>query len=204
MKKVINLTPHVVNVYDLSNNPVCDIPVSGMPIPRCHQDQVVVGIIDNITITRQSFGDVENLPAPVPDVYYVVTRMVADAMPERGDLLVPGPLVRDSQGNPCGCRGLAVVGPWKRSATATFGKYKPVEAYVAELTDIETYKFAFRNGYGASVIRGPRTYGGEEGTWELAVLKQGSICDKTPITDDVIGGITDDEVIELLQRIEAL
>ena len=66
MKKVINLTPHVVNVYDLSNNPVCDIPVSGMPIPRCHQDQVVVGIIDNITITRQSFGDVENLPAPVP------------------------------------------------------------------------------------------------------------------------------------------
>ena len=27
MKKVINLTPHVVNVYDLSNNPVCDIPV---------------------------------------------------------------------------------------------------------------------------------------------------------------------------------
>lgn len=52
MKKVINLTPHVVNVYDLSNNPVCDIPVSGMPIPRCHQDQVVVGIIDNITITR--------------------------------------------------------------------------------------------------------------------------------------------------------
>lgn len=71
---------------------------------------------------------------------------------------------------------------------------------------------AFDNGYAASVIRGPYTYGGDQGLWEVAVLEgegdwnEGtwSLTYDTPITDDVIGHLSDDERDEVLDRIEAL
>lgn len=79
-----------------------------------------------------------------------------------------------------------------------------------------TYRFA--NGYGASVVRSCRmpyglgaTYGAQSGLWELAVVKfTGPLDDDwhlvydTPITDDVIGRLTEDDVEELLSRIKAL
>lgn len=40
--------------------------------------------------------------------------------------------------------------------------------------------------------------------YELAVLKHGRLCYDTPITDDVIGYLTSNEVYELLDRIEQL
>jgi hypothetical protein len=62
----------------------------------------------------------------------------------------------------------------------------------------------FDNGYGASVVKTDRSYGGKEGLYELAVLFDGLISYDTPITNDVIGFLTEDEVTELLQKIEAL
>jgi len=62
----------------------------------------------------------------------------------------------------------------------------------------------FDNGYGASVVKTNMSYGGKEGLYELAVLFDGLISYDTPITDDVIGFLTEDEVTELLQKIEAL
>lgn len=40
--------------------------------------------------------------------------------------------------------------------------------------------------------------------YELAVLKNGHVCYDTPITHDVIGYLTADEVGEILEKIEAL
>ena len=63
----------------------------------------------------------------------------------------------------------------------------------------------FDNGYGASVIRTKGSYGGEAGLYELAVLDQeGEICYNTPITEDVLGWLKEDDVTEALQKIEAL
>jgi len=62
----------------------------------------------------------------------------------------------------------------------------------------------FDNGYGASVVKTDRSYGGKEGLYELAVLFDGLISYDTPITNDVIGFLTEDEVTELLQKIEDL
>lgn len=62
----------------------------------------------------------------------------------------------------------------------------------------------FDNGYSASVIKGPYTYGGDEGLYELAVLHGGSIVYDTPVTNDVEGYLTPEKVTELLQQIEAL
>lgn len=72
----------------------------------------------------------------------------------------------------------------------------------------ERRHYYFTNGYGASVVKGPGTYGEAEGLWELAVLKRGKegwlICYDTPITDDVIGYLTEAAVDALLQKIAKL
>lgn len=62
----------------------------------------------------------------------------------------------------------------------------------------------FPNGYGASIIRHDYSYGGPEGLYELAVLKDDSLCYNTPITDDVIGWCDENEITELLLEIQKL
>ena len=79
--------------------------------------------------------------------------------------------------------------------------------------------FKFNNGYGASVIRHDSSYGSEKGLWELAVLSgghrqgnfdtlgaenilKGYILDySTPITNDVLGHLTEEEVQSTLTEI---
>lgn len=63
----------------------------------------------------------------------------------------------------------------------------------------------FDNGYGASVVRHSFSYGGKSGLYELAVLdKNGDLIYDTPITDDVIGYLTPEEVTEVLIKIQDL
>lgn len=66
----------------------------------------------------------------------------------------------------------------------------------------------FPNGYGASIVRGPFTYGGNEGKFELAVIKFAgkgwSLDYDTPITDDVLGYLSPEEVLNTLSEIQAL
>lgn len=65
-------------------------------------------------------------------------------------------------------------------------------------------KYAFGNNYGASVISGPFTYGGPD-LWEVAVLgPDGRLCYSTPVADDVLGYLTDDDVARVLAQIAAL
>lgn len=66
------------------------------------------------------------------------------------------------------------------------------------------WKFEFDNGYGVSVITGSFAYCNEFQPYELAVLKHDELCYDTPITDDVIGYLTSNEVYDLLDRIEQL
>lgn len=66
----------------------------------------------------------------------------------------------------------------------------------------------FENGFGASVVRHNFSYGAQRGLWELAVVSfegdEWGLNYSTPITDDVIGYLTDEDVDALLVRIEAL
>jgi len=64
--------------------------------------------------------------------------------------------------------------------------------------------YKFPNGYGASIIKGPYTYGGRDGKWELAVLKGEELCYDTDITSDVIGHLNDPEMDTILRQIERL
>ena len=91
------------------------------------------------------------------------------------------------------------------------GSYVPVDARPLESGAIQKiYRFA--NGYGASVVKGDHTYGGEEGLWELAVITFAlkadnhtyTLCYDTPITQDVEGNLNDGEVEEMLDKIKYL
>jgi hypothetical protein len=63
----------------------------------------------------------------------------------------------------------------------------------------------YSNGYGASIVKTPYTYGGDNGLYELAVFgKDGHITYDTPITDDVEGHLNESDVESLLNRIKEL
>lgn len=75
------------------------------------------------------------------------------------------------------------------------------------------YIFKADNGYGASIVQHDFSYGANEGLWELAVIKYDKliedeiswdICCSTPITDDVLGYLNDEEVNETLDKISKL
>lgn len=104
MANLVNLTPHALTVFDADNNPItfpkCDAPV------RVTVSAEVAYTVGGIEISTVVYGDVYNLPDSKPDTYYIVSTLVRQALPTRKDLLSPGELVRDENGNPIGCRGL--------------------------------------------------------------------------------------------------
>ena len=65
-------------------------------------------------------------------------------------------------------------------------------------------RIKFDNGYGASVIKSSFSYGGNQGLYELAVLFEDDITYNTPITDDVLGYLSEDDVTEYLKQIQEL
>lgn len=66
-------------------------------------------------------------------------------------------------------------------------------------------RIMFDNGYGASVVRHIMSYGGKQGLYELAVLdKEEHLTYDTPITSDVVGHLTPEEVTNYLIKIQEL
>ena len=103
---LINLTPHAITIVRDGGN--ITLPPSGT-IARCTVARRQVGSVDGIPINRTVFGAVEGLPDPQPGTYYIVSALVAQACPDRHDLLLPDDTVRDDQGRIVGCRALATV-----------------------------------------------------------------------------------------------
>jgi len=66
-------------------------------------------------------------------------------------------------------------------------------------------RIQFENGYGASVVKSEFSYGGKDGLYELAVLdKDEEIIYNTPVTSDVEGYLTPEDVTKLLIQIQEL
>jgi hypothetical protein len=66
-------------------------------------------------------------------------------------------------------------------------------------------RIIFDNGYGATVVQGPHSYGGSDGLYELAVIgKNDEICYDTPVTGDVEGYLSEAQVTDLLTKIQQL
>jgi len=61
----------------------------------------------------------------------------------------------------------------------------------------------FNNGYGVSVVSHNFSYGGKDGLYELAVLdSNGELTYTTPITSDVLGYLTPDDVTEEMLKLQ--
>jgi len=62
----------------------------------------------------------------------------------------------------------------------------------------------FENGFGVSVLFGYSFYSNGIDTYELAVLFDGDICYSTEITDDVLGWITENQITEVMEKLQNL
>ena len=70
------------------------------------------------------------------------------------------------------------------------------------------YVFRFPNNYGASVVKFRGSYGYEQDLWELAVIyfdgDEYELSYSTPITCNVLGCLTDEAVVDALEKISQL
>ena len=55
-----------------------------------------------------------------------------------------------------------------------------------------------------SIIRSSMTYGGSEGLFELAMTRDGKCIYDTPITNDVIGWLDEEDVLEVLEDVQRI
>lgn len=66
----------------------------------------------------------------------------------------------------------------------------------------------FSNGYGVSVVQGPMFYTRSADEYELAVLRGQSgswkLTYETPVTDDVVGCLSKDQVTEYMKQVQEL
>lgn len=118
---VINCTPHDVVTYGVTScmlqdgrpyireegeeypEPLRVYPAAKEPA-RVILERKLVGAVDGrILIYRWFTEDIVNLPEPKTDTYYIVSKMVAQACPERTDLIFPGTVVRNGSGDVVGC-----------------------------------------------------------------------------------------------------
>lgn len=83
------------------------------------------------------------------------------------------------------------------------------DKYLVDFGPCRGPKYKFPNGFGASVICLPGFHGFERGLSELAVLKfngdgEYDLVYDTPITDDVLGYLNEDQVDKALAAIYRL
>ena len=106
-----NLTPHALNVRAMDGSTLV-IPPDARGVARVVYDRLppeqmsIAGHEISISVAG-SPREIIGLPEPEEDVVLIVAKAVADAAPaQRGDLMSPGRLIRDEDGNVLGCDGL--------------------------------------------------------------------------------------------------
>lgn len=106
-EKIINKTPHPVYILDKHKKVIRVFPKSSGMI-RVEESTKFVRTINDVPITCTTWGDTNDVPAPVEGTYYIVSQLVKNALPHRTDLLVPKQVIRDKQGNIIGCQSLDI------------------------------------------------------------------------------------------------
>jgi len=103
--RLINLTPHPLTIY--GPNGVDVIPASGS-LARVRSTSEVIGEVADIPVIRPTFAEVDGLPDPQPNTFYLVSSVVLTALRShgihRGDVIAPatGPndgCIRNAQGH---------------------------------------------------------------------------------------------------------
>lgn len=111
--KITNLTPHSVAVFEWKEDPIIVLPPQ-RTAARLGEDISEVGNLEvegvNLRLRRARFnGSYDGLPEPSPGEAYLVSRLTAEALPQRRDLYFPLTERRDGSGRILGCETLAQV-----------------------------------------------------------------------------------------------
>lgn len=112
----VNLTPHAVTVLDTDQNVLMVVKPSGY-LARVASQYVDSGHVSGVPIFSVVYGELQltgpNGPVTADQIKgtWIVSSMCLDAMKLQDPLLAdhaycPGRLVRNEQGQPCGCIGL--------------------------------------------------------------------------------------------------
>lgn len=115
--KIINLTPHVINILKSSPGAgyeeVMNVPPSGK-IARLEVSRKETANYGGVVLYESVFGEpvltkegqeVE-FPPKEEGIIYIVSSLFRSGF-DRPDLYVPGELIRDANGQPVGCLGLS-------------------------------------------------------------------------------------------------
>ena len=105
MANLVNLTPHKVTVVSKDGSVIASFLPSGV-VARMSVTDEKIGEVEGIDIYKSQFGDVEDLAEVEDCTMFIVSRIVRTGNPDRSDLLSPGTLVRNAEGQPVGCLGL--------------------------------------------------------------------------------------------------
>ena len=92
--RIINLTPHRVTVRNAGREWSFD----SVGMARVQDSADPAGEAAGVPVVRVRTGAVVGLPAPSPGVTYLVSRVLAAALPERQDLVFPFGEIRDEGG----------------------------------------------------------------------------------------------------------
>lgn len=98
--KFINLTSHTIN--EVSTGKI--FPTSGR-VARVKSSTQKVQEHVGIPLFKSEFGEIEGLPDPQPNTMYIVSALALKAIFDRTDVVAPGNLQRDENGQPIGCFG---------------------------------------------------------------------------------------------------
>ena len=104
-----NLTPHEVKIFKM-NGTVYDLDLvieASDLVARVSCEYVKVDKkVEGVDMYRTVFGKVTGLPDYQEGTYLLVSTMVREALPSRSDLVSPGQLLRNEEGQVIGCLGL--------------------------------------------------------------------------------------------------
>jgi hypothetical protein len=108
---LVNLTPHPINLLS-EEGEALELQSSG--VARIAMTAHQAGYIARYRLAFLKPGDIDGLPAPLPGVVYVVSALVAQAVPERADVVSPdtGPgAIRNAKGHIVAVRGFVRFSP---------------------------------------------------------------------------------------------
>lgn len=100
--KVINVTPHNVDICDENGNVIKTYEASGM-VARVAHGWETIEYIDGIPMVTRVNARVVNLPEPQEDTLYIVSNIILDYCYDRMDLIAPCQQVKVN-GRVVGCR----------------------------------------------------------------------------------------------------
>lgn len=103
---VINKTPHAVHIVDSDGRIVKTYEKGDSQIRLTAKTVQDIPLADGTPTTRTEFGEPEGLPSFQEGIFYIVSQLVKNTLPNRTDLLVPAEVVRDEKGNIIGCKSL--------------------------------------------------------------------------------------------------